>query len=371
MKITHFSVQGLAGRTKPVEHALLPDLNVFFGSNGSGKTSVLRLIYSALRNDVEIIRRAPFESASVSFATDAGVKVVRTITRQRVLETPAPQSQVFMTANGPITVPVFGPVPGWISEPDDGTSIQTSYLPTSRLFDDPAGGVWGGGDGSPYSEPRLDQQFLQLVTSRWVNYNNQQLAQIRALQDSGIARILTSLFEPFPATEADPSSVAFGDVTHFLERRGLHLDVQQDNFEQKYAADPGLRRIVADIQQTEEQTLRTEAPRRQVDVLLNRLVKGKEISLLDGGIQVQVESGTIGVDALSAGEKHLVRILIECLSAHSNCLLIDEPELSLHIDWQHELAAAMSTVNPELQIVMATHSPEVMAEVSDEKIFSL
>jgi len=74
---------------------------------------------------------------------------------------------------------------------------------------------------------------------------------------------------------------------------------------------------------------------------------------------------------LSSGEKHLVRILLESLSAQGNCIIIDEPELSLHIDWQRELVSAMQTVNPQLQMVLATHSPDIMAELRDDYIFEL
>jgi predicted ATP-dependent endonuclease of OLD family len=52
-------------------------------------------------------------------------------------------------------------------------------------------------------------------------------------------------------------------------------------------------------------------------------------------------------------------------------IIIDEPELSMHIDWQHDLLAALRVLNPQCQIIVATHSPEVMADVPDDKIFRL
>jgi predicted ATPase len=52
-------------------------------------------------------------------------------------------------------------------------------------------------------------------------------------------------------------------------------------------------------------------------------------------------------------------------------MLIDEPELSMHIDWQHELLTSMHTVNPEAQVIAATHSPEIMAEIPNERVFML
>jgi predicted ATP-dependent endonuclease of OLD family len=55
----------------------------------------------------------------------------------------------------------------------------------------------------------------------------------------------------------------------------------------------------------------------------------------------------------------------------SSTLLIDEPEISLHIDWQRELIKSIQTLSPNLQLILATHSPEIMAEVDDKYIHQL
>ena len=47
----------------------------------------------------------------------------------------------------------------------------------------------------------------------------------------------------------------------------------------------------------------------------------------------------IPLEALSSGEKQLLQLLLECLAAGANPILIDEPELSLHVDWQTDLLA--------------------------------
>lgn len=63
--------------------------------------------------------------------------------------------------------------------------------------------------------------------------------------------------------------------------------------------------------------------------------------------------------------------MLEVLAADANTVMIDEPELSLHVDWQQVLVASMQKVNPECQMLLATHSPEVMADVPDELVFQL
>jgi predicted ATP-binding protein involved in virulence len=67
---------------------------------------------------------------------------------------------------------------------------------------------------------------------------------------------------------------------------------------------------------------------------------------------------------LSSGEQHMLVLLAEMLfSVRSDFLvLIDEPEISLHVSWQHELlndigrAAALSNCD----ILIATHSPQII-----------
>jgi putative hydrolase of the HAD superfamily len=59
------------------------------------------------------------------------------------------------------------------------------------------------------------------------------------------------------------------------------------------------------------------------------------------------------------------------LAADDSTVMIDEPELSMHVDWQQVLVASMRRVNPDCQLLLATHSPEVMADVADDKVFEL
>ena len=39
---------------------------------------------------------------------------------------------------------------------------------------------------------------------------------------------------------------------------------------------------------------------------------------------------------------------------------MDEPEVSLHIDWQQQLIELITTLNPNAQIILTTHSPALI-----------
>ena len=49
---------------------------------------------------------------------------------------------------------------------------------------------------------------------------------------------------------------------------------------------------------------------------------------------------------------------------------MDEPELSLHLSWQNKLVETIRKINDNMQIVFATHSPEIIGKY-DEKVFEL
>jgi predicted ATPase len=99
-------------------------------------------------------------------------------------------------------------------------------------------------------------------------------------------------------------------------------------------------------------------------------LKGKTISFAGPKIGVVTDSDvTIGIERLSSGEKHLLQILVAALGAEDSAMLIDEPELSMHIDWQRELVKNIRSLNPSCQLILATHSPEIMADIPDKNIF--
>lgn len=67
------------------------------------------------------------------------------------------------------------------------------------------------------------------------------------------------------------------------------------------------------------------------------------------------------IEKLSSGEKQLLILLTEALLQQKKnfIFLADEPELSLHIAWQREILPAVKKINPNAQIIVATHSPEI------------
>ena len=67
---------------------------------------------------------------------------------------------------------------------------------------------------------------------------------------------------------------------------------------------------------------------------------------------------------LSSGEKQMLVILLTVLVRDDDhCVLfMDEPEASLHIEWQQKLIGMIRSLNPNVQLILTTHSPAVIME---------
>ena len=65
---------------------------------------------------------------------------------------------------------------------------------------------------------------------------------------------------------------------------------------------------------------------------------------------------------LSSGEKQLLTILLTVYlqSEQPTVLMMDEPEVSLHIEWQQVLIETILKLNPRAQIILSTHSPAII-----------
>ena len=67
---------------------------------------------------------------------------------------------------------------------------------------------------------------------------------------------------------------------------------------------------------------------------------------------------------LSSGEKQMLVILLTALvqDGRPGALFMDEPEISLHIEWQQRLITLIRTLNPNVQIILCTHSPAIIMD---------
>lgn len=66
-------------------------------------------------------------------------------------------------------------------------------------------------------------------------------------------------------------------------------------------------------------------------------------------------------------------LLISTLTQNNKRAVVfwDEPEISLHIAWQQKLIRIMRDLNPNMQLILATHSPSILYEGWENRAINL
>lgn len=113
------------------------------------------------------------------------------------------------------------------------------------------------------------------------------------------------------------------------------------------------------------------SPKTNYLQIINRLFDYKRIGIDDRNVPEILLTGLdeqrISAQNLSSGEKQLYILLGEALLQEQKpwIYIADEPELSLHMEWQSEIVSSLRQLNPQSQIIFATHSPEILGPFGD------
>ena len=113
----------------------------------------------------------------------------------------------------------------------------------------------------------------------------------------------------------------------------------------------------------EEATLISQ-PKTKFQNLVDELFgeTGKTIIRKSNEILFEQDGDTLYPYQLSSGEKQMLVILLTVLVQDNRrgVLFMDEPEVSLHVEWQQRLIGLIRELNPNVQIILTTHSPAVV-----------
>ena len=148
---------------------------------------------------------------------------------------------------------------------------------------------------------------------------------------------------------------------------GSLLDLQLYNLQRKYLdyqVNIG-NRIIEELQRGNMDAAQhlSESKKRFQDIV-DDLFKdtGKKIIRTENEIRFSQIGETLLPYKLSSGEKQILVILLTVLVEDQQpyVLLMDEPEVSLHIEWQKQLIDLILELNPNVQIILTTHSPAVI-----------
>ena len=114
------------------------------------------------------------------------------------------------------------------------------------------------------------------------------------------------------------------------------------------------------------------APKKRFQDLMDDLFTetGKKIVRTENEIRFTQIGETLLPYQLSSGEKQMLAILLTVLIEDNKpyVLFMDEPEVSLHIEWQKRLIDLILELNPNVQIILTTHSPAVIMNGWADKV---
>jgi predicted ATPase len=388
--IVRFKIDGLLGRTSSIEYELDRNVNIFFGENGCGKTTLLKILQSAMSLNGEAMMPLAVERAEVDIYSVAVGEIFTCIWERKSRKNSLPYEMLMLIEDSNIPdsekarlIKMRSISSEWklagskrIKEQYPGGWAH-AYLPTTRLYNYELGRKVT--EPRSNNEDRLNETFAELVNKRWLVHYTQVLKEVKQVQEEGLRAALYHSLAIAKDSSLGPiqnPQQAYERVKKFLARQS-QSDVASlgslKKFISRYEEDESLRKVVDNINNVEERIESSMIPIHNFLEIINKLFsRGKKLQTSENGLAVLLNDGvSISPALLSSGEKHLLLILLQSMTIGVSSIIIDEPELSMHIDWQLSLVETIRILNPDCQLIAASHSPEIMANIPDFNIFKI
>jgi len=377
MRIREFSVAELFGIFHHHVPLNLEDrITIVHGPNGFGKTVLLGMLDGLFNARYALFRRVPFRQFHVTLEDGRELRVDRFCPEgdeDRILIHGPGADQTFditsPTIPGASCEPGETPQVREVGEPappawlaDLQRAVPVSFVRTDRLSTSP---------GTPSPAASAVTAYSRDLT-REIERALARSVEISARLDASFPeRLLSSLQEPAPPE---------AELRERLER--LHAKrrrlAKAGLLEGDEGEVPGGRLGDAALPALAVHARDAWAKLQVFDGLLHRIELLKELvnaRFLYKRLSVDRDQGFVFTaagarrlppEALSSGEGHQLALLYELLFKvqAGSLILIDEPELSLHIAWQQEFLGDLSRVTAlsGFDVVLATHSPDIVSD---------
>ena len=237
----------------------------------------------------------------------------------------------------------------WELNPQVNILSGTNGQGKSTIINKVVKGLAAGGE---FPSHMLKGVSLDVVPddAKWIRYD-----MIRSLDSS-----LTQVF-------ADDENALKQVLPVIKGGGGSLLDYQLYNLQRKYLdyqVNVG-NRIIACLQngQTDEAQKLSQKKTRFQDIIDDLFAEtGKHVIRTENEIRFTQIGEVLMPYQLSSGEKQMLIILLTVLVEDEQpyVLFMDEPEVSLHMEWQKRLIDLIIELNPKVQIILTTHSPAVI-----------
>ena len=358
------------------------DLNVFTGANGSGKTTLLKLIWYLISGHLDrILAQIPF--CSISIQTDLfALSMVRAKSNQVTLDSS------FGKKEGVYEFIVIDAETGRIAQKDVDwvnalekriarATKQSLFFPTFRRIEGGFSRVTTDIDDSAIRFLASTPEMLQASISGFsneVSINGHKF--IASISTEDLGELLTQQYADIYEEIATRQSQVLENISKEIQNnpdKHKVSEIPQDS-----------SAILNAIQKVNEERERLSKPFSVLSELSRKILRYDAIHVTgrivreettDGitlgegsdGITVGEAKDAISSDKLSAGEKQMLSFLCYNAFSKDTTIFIDEPELSLHVDWQRRLFPTLLEQGQNNQFFVATHSPFIYTKYPDKE----
>lgn len=214
------------------------------------------------------------------------------------------------------------------------------------------------------------------ILNRSVNYLEQTSGKVKSDEKQGVKVIFdnpAATYIPFDVIRSYDRPLVMGDFTarmadpnvkseldwqlYLLQRRYLDYQVNIGN---------QMIDMLNGDEEQREKAASLSIPKRKFQDMMDELFAytRKKIDRKSNEIFFYQDDEKLSPYKLSSGEKQMLVILLTALvrNGERSVLFMDEPEASLHIEWQQKLIAMIRNLNPDMQLILTTHSPAMIME---------
>lgn len=341
------------------------DISLLTGRNGAGKTAVIKLAWYLMSGNIErTIREVNFAYAKV--VTDKCIISV-------ACDGQEPTSKVLITADflgtqKEMTLELQRQEWGARDAEIDVINRNVARKTGSSLFFPTFRRIEGG---FSTSQDLLQPRRLRAVhdlTHALENY----VDSISVFEHHFVATLSTHDVHAL-LTEKVADASRKTDEIHRNLYTELKKRIEAFSGKQiaKKASPGGYKKTLAELKKVLEEA---EVKRTAVLERFNKLAGIIQTIFTHKGIQL-TNTITFGdplnavrSDLLSAGEKQFLSFLCYNAFLSDSVVIIDEPEISLHPDWQRRLIPTLKSQNSANQFILTTHSPFIYSKYPEREI---